>query len=164
MLSKKIAILLLAYCLPALGRNTSTQLVHFHVTNDDISAMAKTFINDTKHKVRIRWRLIDRKTHEFIGQEPIVLRGGKIDIDVESFMPQFEKGAGLSGYDFSIEVARILKMPQQKGDDIETCSFKNGPSDLQISKRVYLAFDDFALLQNKAGILSYKASGGVGPN
>jgi len=164
MLSKKIAILLLAYCVPALSRNTSTQFVHFHVTNDDISAMSKKFINNTKHKVIIRWRLIDRKTREFIGQEPIVTRGESITIDVERFMPQFEKAAGLTDYDFSLEVARVLKIPQQKGDDIKACSFKNGPSDLQISKRVYFAFDDFQLLQNKTGILSYKASGGAGSN
>ncbi len=164
MLSKKIAILLIAYSASLLSRDTSTQIVHFHVTNDELSSMSKTFVNNTRHKVRIRWRLIDRKTHEFIGQEPIIMRGNKLDIDVEGLMSCFERAAGLHGYDFIIEVARVLKIPKQKGDDIQACSFKNGPSDLLMSKTTYLSFDDFELLQSKVGILSCKASGVEGSN
>lgn len=164
MLSKKIAILLLASSVPALGRDIGTQIAHFHVTNDELSAMSKTFINKTKHKIRVRWRLVDRKTHEFIAQEPIVARDEKVVVDIERLLPQFQRAAGLSGYDFSLEIARVLKMPKQKGDDIEVCAFKNGPSDLQISKTTHLSFDDFELLQSKTGILSYKASSGMGSN
>jgi hypothetical protein len=154
MLSRKIALLLMIYGSFVFGRDVSTLLVHFHVAHDDLPRMAKTFVNKTKHPVRIRWRLMDRQTREFIGQEPIVMRGDLMTIEIEGFLTQFDKAAGLLGYDFSLEVARVLNFPKQKGDGIQVCRFKNGPSDLQINKKSFLETTGFELRQNKQNILS----------
>lgn len=157
MWSRNVALLLLMYSIPAIGRDASTQIIHFYVEHDQLPSMVKTFINKTKHPVRIRWRLTDRQTREFIGQEPIIMRNNSLKIDVGSFLDQFSKTTGLRGYDFSIEVARVLNAPQQKGDGIQVCSFKNGASDLQIHKTTFFENNEFKLLQDKYNILSCKA-------
>lgn len=160
MLSKKIAVFLLTCFVSVFGRDSSTQIIHFHATNDDLFHLTKKFFNHTKHTIRLRWRLTDRKTNEFIGQEPIVAAGGIVKVDVEAFLKQFRCAAGISGYDFVVEVARIIKDPKQIGDEIIARSFKNGPSSIQITKSVYLVNRDYQLLQSETDILSCRVMGG----
>ncbi len=134
-------------------KHDAMQLCHFVCSKAEIFKHSKTWINNTKHDLVVRWSLKDPETGKFYTQEPILNRGNRINIDYGVAIDYLEPAEQL---DLSIELLRVIKHPKGAGQPLETKPLKAGDMTLSLHKNKFLKNDIFELRRNNNGLLVLK--------
>jgi hypothetical protein len=151
-------LLLLTVCLAA-NLNAvikTTKIADFqHQLNTD-TAHKKSYINKTGKKLWFRYRVVNPKTGEFRGQEPILLPDATIDVDF-AYLGEQILPAGYGKVAIFHEVGNVTRNPYKKMDELCVSRFKNGKKDLLISRHEFDNNDRFELYIDSNGRIACKS-------
>ena len=133
----------------------STVIGRFELDVQDLVGTVKTFVNNTKHDLVLRWGLCDPLTMRHYTQEPILRRGDMVTVD---FAPALSYLSGVPKVELSLELLRVKQLPKGAGHPLITTKLKDGDFALQIHKSKFLKNKVFAFSRNANGLLMLQAS------
>ncbi len=138
------------------SKSDATLIGRFEVEPSDLIGHAKTFVNNSKYDLAVRWGVKDIQSGRFYRQEPIVLRGDLITIHYEPAL----KYLGYETYklELSLELLRVRQIPKGAGHPLVTSKLKDGSMALSLHKSKFLKNNTFAISLNKNGLLVCKSS------
>mgnify|MGYP003402270679 FL=1 len=147
--------LLLAQSGIAESKSDATLVGRFDVEPADLMNHPKTFVNNSKYDLAVRWNLKDVQTGRFYCQEPILKRGDAIVIDFEPALKYHGEAYKL---ELSLEFLRVRQIPKGAGHPLITTKLKDGSMALALHKSKFLKNNTFAISLNKNGLLVCKSS------
>jgi hypothetical protein len=133
----------------------STVIGRFELDVQDLIGTVKTFVNNTKHDLILRWGLREPGTMRHYTQEPILRRGDRVTVD---FAPALSYLSGVPKVEHSLELLRVKQLPKGAGHPLITTKLKDGDFALQIHKAKFLKNKVFAFSRNASGLLMLQAS------
>jgi hypothetical protein len=136
-------------------KSDATLIGRFEVEASELAGHPKTFVNNSKYDLVIRWSIKDTQTGKFYRQEPVLKRGDLIKIHFETALKYLDESNKL---EFSLELLRVRQMPKGAGHPLITTPFKAGSAALALYKFKFLKNDTFAISLNKNGLLVCKSS------
>ncbi|MBP6892122.1 hypothetical protein KBB68_00930 [Candidatus Babeliales bacterium] len=137
------------------AKSDATLIGRFELESQDLVGHSKTFVNNSKYDLTIRWGVKDMQTGQFYRQEPIVKRGDSITIYHE---PALKYLGSADKLELSLELLRVRQMPKGAGHPLITTKLKDGSLALALHKTKFLKNDTFAISMNKNGLLVCKSS------
>ena len=137
------------------AKSDATLIGRFDVEPQDLANHPKTFVNNSKYDLAVRWSVEDTQTGHFYRQEPILKRGDSITIYHERALRHLE---GAHKLQYSMELLRVRQMPKGAGHPLITSKLKDGSMSLSVHKSKFLNNDTFAISLNKNGLLVCKSS------
>lgn len=137
------------------AKGDSTLIGRFDVEPQDLAGHPKTFVNNSKYDLVVRWGVKDTNSGQFYRQEPIVKRGDSITIYHE---PALKHLGNADRLELSLELLRVRQMPKGAGHPLVTSKLKDGSLALALHKTKFLKNDTFAISMNKNGLLVCKSS------
>lgn len=138
------------------SKHDATLIGRFEIEPTDLIGHSKTFINNSKYDLVVRWGLQEMPTGRFYRQEPILKRGDSITIHYEPALNYLGKDA--YKLELSLELLRVRQMPKGAGHPLITTKLKDGSLALALHRSKFLKHDIFALSLNKNGLLVCKSS------
>jgi hypothetical protein len=148
-----LGVFLMISSLPGLAKSDGTKIGRFFISQPELAASKKTFVNDTKHHLVLRYTVKDEHGYTFT-QEPIIKRGEALTIDFGHVAAHFSSKAIL---DHSLELLKVKQLAVGAGIPLVTTKLKDGALALSVHKNKFLENGTFSFLSNKNNVVFCKA-------
>src|SRR3990167_3558155 len=105
------------------AKSDGTVIGNFEIGYEDLAGKSKTFINNSKYDLVIRWKLFEPGTAHQHAQEPTIKRGDRLTLNFDLALKHLE---GARRMDMTLEILRVRRNPKGAGHPLITTKMKDG--------------------------------------